>query len=103
MSKTIVRDRARQDIEEITDHIAANNLNAALRVQDRIEEAFELLTRLPGAGARIELSGSGVSGLRYWPIKKYRSYLIIYRPAQDGVEIIRVIHAAQDLRRVLRQ
>jgi plasmid stabilization system protein ParE len=38
---------------------------------------------------------------RFWPVKKYTDYLVIYRPLNDGAEIVRVIHGARDMARML--
>ena len=44
-----------------------------------------------------------VADLRFWPIKRYRNYLVMYRPLDDGVEIIRVLHGARDLAAAMRE
>ena len=31
-----------------------------------------------------------------WPVPEFRNYLIYYCAADSGVEIVRVLHAAQD-------
>lgn len=102
MATLIVRDAARQDINHIFAHIAPHDFHAALRVFDAIEEAFKLLAGMPGAGPRCEFSEPDLADLRFWPVKKYRNYLVIYRPLSDGVEVVRIIHAATDLQRAFR-
>jgi len=32
-----------------------------------------------------------------WPIKGFKNYLIFYRPIEQGVEIVRVLHGARDM------
>lgn len=103
MPQLLVHDRARQDIADITNHIARDNLDAAIRVHDAIAGACELLASMPGAGSRCGLPESALADLRFWPIKRYRQYLVIYRAKDDGAEVIRVIHAARDFGRVLRE
>lgn len=31
------------------------------------------------------------------PISRFRMYIVFYRPAPDGIEILRVIHGARDI------
>jgi plasmid stabilization system protein ParE len=39
--------------------------------------------------------------LRMWRVRHFEKYLIFYQPIPDGVQIERVIHAAQDYTRIL--
>ena len=39
--------------------------------------------------------------LRMWRIRGFEKYLIFYEPLAGGVEIMRVIHAAQDYNRIV--
>jgi hypothetical protein len=41
--------------------------------------------------------------LRFWPVKKYRDYLIVYRQISEGIAVVRVFHGARDMNRVLRR
>ena len=80
-----------EDLIEIWTHIAADNLAAADRVLDRIDEVCERLAGNPRLGpARPDLA----EGLRYFVAG---SYLVIYREAPGGVEIVRVVHGARHL------
>jgi toxin ParE1/3/4 len=102
MPKVEVRDAARQDIKDIFARIAADNRAAALRVHDAIVAEFDLLARHPGAGPSCDFPEPDLADLRFSPVKRYRAYLVIYRPLVDGVEVVRVIHAATDLGRAFR-
>ena len=51
---------------------------------------------MPGLGPeRPELG----KGLRSFPVG---NYLIVYRPANDGIHLIRVVHGSRNLRRLFR-
>ncbi len=79
---------------EIILHIARDNEDAAFRLIDTIDERFELLARFPKAGpARPDV----LPELRSFPVG---NYLIFYRPIDDGVEVMRVVHGARNLRRL---
>ena len=48
---------AQQDVDRITDFIAEDNVEAALRVHDALEEAFRHLAEMPGVGhSRTDLT-----------------------------------------------
>jgi toxin ParE1/3/4 len=34
-------------------------------------------------------------------VRRFRNYLIFYRPTDGGIEVIRVLHAARDISSIL--
>ena len=83
--------QAEIDIASIWRFIAEDNVRAADAMLDRIDQAFDMLARNPMAGrARSDLALK----LRSFPVG---SYVVFYVTASDGVEIVRVIHARQDI------
>jgi toxin ParE1/3/4 len=83
--------QAEADLEEIGDYIAEDNPANARRFIERLTSKLKALGRHPMTGrARPELR----SDLRSFP---YGAYLILYRVVGDGVEIVRVVHAARNL------
>jgi plasmid stabilization system protein ParE len=38
-----------------------------------------------------------------WPIHGFEKHLIFYRPLKDAVEIVRVLHASRDIRRIFEE
>ena len=77
---------AREDLIAIWTHIAA-----ADRVLDRLEEAASHLADNPQMGpARDDIR----PGLRYLVSG---SYLLLYRIADGGIEIVRAVHGRRDL------
>lgn len=88
--------QARDDLQQIYDYIAQSSPANALGLIERIEERCLLLADYPYIGiARTEFGAShrsfAVPGTRY---------IIVYRPIDDGVEIIHVRHGSQDLHRL---
>ena len=87
---------ARQDVNDIWDYIADDNIEAADRVLNALDNAMVKLAKNPGIGhVREELTD-----------KRHRfflvySYLIIYRHETKPLQIIRVIHAARDVQNIL--
>ena len=101
--KRLIR-RTKQVAGEIIDiygHIAARNRSAAERVFDEIESTIRFLAEWPGAETRWLSNDPRLADVRMMGLRKYRNYLIFYRVAGDAIEILRVVHGARDLDRVL--
>jgi toxin ParE1/3/4 len=83
--------QAEEDLIDIWLYIAHDDVRAADRVLDDIEEKLLLLADQPGVGpARSDIAPE----LRYSPVRRY---LILYRQITDGIEIVRVVHGARDV------
>lgn len=91
------RAKAKQDLIDLAEYIARDNVDAAERFVDAAEAAFLLLSKTPGAGATSEFFTSELAGVRVWPIRGFEKHLIFYRQLADGLEIVRVIHSARDI------
>lgn len=102
MSKPIVRRAARDDVTELAARIALDKIEPALCFLEEAEKAFEFLAQHPHAGPRVDPPVSKSPHLRFWPIKHFRKYLVIYLPLVGGAEIVRVLHGARDLASALR-
>lgn len=103
MGRIIIRKRAEDAVDAIADRIARDNIQAALRFYDRVEETYERITRWPLIGSRIRVRDRDLADLRTYPIRGYRKYIVFYRPMADGIEVVHVIHGARGIRRVLRE
>jgi toxin ParE1/3/4 len=91
MTRYSLTSRADVDLDEIIEYIASDNVDAALSVDYRFTQIFEMLTENPKIGRdRPEIE----SGIRSFP---EGSYLILYRLLAGEVIIVRVLHAARDL------
>ena len=83
--------QADEDLIDIWVYIAQDNVSAADRLLDSIEEKFFLLADQPRLGPRRP---DIAPELRYFPVG---SYLILYREISTGIEIVRVVHGARRL------
>jgi toxin ParE1/3/4 len=96
MKRLVLTPRAKQDINDIWDYIADDNIEAADRVLDALDNAILKLATNPGIGHfREELADK-----RHRFFMVY-SYLIVYRHETKPVQIIRVLHAARDVQTIL--
>jgi len=82
--------RARRDLLEIWRYIADDNERAANRFIDLLVQRFQLLGKNPYAGRnRDELR----HGYRSFPVGQY---VVFYRVADPGVQIMHVLHGKRD-------
>ena len=98
--RVVVRPKARRDIREVADYIAADNLDASDRFIDEAHSAFELLAKMPLMGSARRFRREALKGLRVWRIAGFEKYLVVYRPQRAGVEVIRVLHGAREIERL---
>jgi len=90
MSRPYFSPSARRDLLEILEYIARDKPGAALRHVERLEESCRTLAKNSQLGTvRDDL----LPNLRDWPVGKY---VIFFRPADDGIEVVRVVHGARD-------
>jgi antitoxin ParD1/3/4/toxin ParE1/3/4 len=96
MKPFLLTPRAEQDLSEIWEYIAEDSVKAANRVLAVVERTIRRLAKNPGIGhLREELADRRH---RFFPIY---SYLIVYRFEAKPLEVIRVLHAARDVQRIL--
>jgi toxin ParE1/3/4 len=83
--------QAEVDLIEIGVRIAADDPAAADRWLDLIDQKCKLLSTMPQMGRdRANLAPN----LRSFPVG---DYIIFYRPAVEGIVVIRVLHGARDI------
>ena len=88
----IERSRASvSDYEEIWRYIALDNPAAADRLITAIERQLSGLATMPGIGRE---EPKLAANLRSFPVG---NYLIFYRPIEDGIAVVRVLHGARDI------
>lgn len=93
MSRYILAPSAAADLGAITDFIEGEaGTDRALHVYDEIIEGMAFVADNPAAGFPREHWKLG--DVRWWPVFKY---LILYDADSRPVEILRVIHGAQDI------
>ena len=87
------------DLDEIWSFIASDNEAAANRVEFGILEACNLLARNPLIGSKREEITS--QPVRFWVVTRYPNYTVIYRPDTKPLEVISIVHAKRNIRRLV--
>ena len=89
---------ASQDLTEIYEYIAQDNVDAADRVREELLEAMLGLAEMPGKGhRRMDLTRRPVL---FWTV---RSCQIIYAPGKRPLDIAAVLHGKRNIGRILRE
>ena len=85
---------AQADLKEIWEYVARESVFQADRLLGRFEEKFHHLASHHGYGRpRPELA----TGCRSHP---YGNFCFYFRQTEDGILLLRVLHAARDIRRI---
>lgn len=88
---------ARDDLVAIYETIRHDKPETARRILSEIRSAIRHLAQMPGMGhIRADLTDD--DSLRFWPIY---SFLIVYRSSSRPLQVLRVLHGARDVRRIL--
>ena|SRR6202035_3322177 len=98
MSKYVLIQKADQDMDDIWEYIARDDIEAATGWDTKLREAFDLLARNPKIGHRRK--DLTLSPVLFWPVAEY---LIIYRTHPDHIEILAVSQGSRDIPSYLRR
>jgi antitoxin ParD1/3/4 len=101
MSGYVLTPLAKADIFDIWADIADHNQGTADRVEQAIFDACTFLAEAPGRGhPRPDLTSRP---LRFWTVRRYPNYVIVYLPEKTPLQIVAVLHGRRDLERLLKQ
>jgi len=99
MARISKQPHAIEDLDGIYDFIAVQNFNAAAadRFMDELLLSMESYARQPLMGERRDDLGPEIRMFAF-----RRNYVVLYRPLDDGIDVLRVFHAARDYARLFR-
>lgn len=90
------------DLIEIADYIAEHgSLAAADHFLLAAEETFTRLAAMPGSGIRYNPHHPALGDLRVTPVSGFRNYVVFYRPVEGGIRVVRLLHGARDIQRII--
>jgi toxin ParE1/3/4 len=98
MPEVIFAPLAVQDLDEIWDYIARDDVEAANGVIDRITEVCQMLATQPEMGLRRPEFAGG--NLRSFVVG---NFIVFYRPVANGIEVARVVHGSRDIGRLIQE
>lgn len=99
--RRIFSKNARRDIADAALYLGEASPRAAERFLVAVESTVAGLTEMPRKGVRIEHSHPALTDLRRWAVRAFPNYLVIYRERGETLEVLRLVHGARDLERLL--
>jgi toxin ParE1/3/4 len=92
---------ARRDLLDQFTFIGRSNPAAAKRFLRAAGKTITMLANIPELAGFWESENPRHADVRVWPIRQFENYLIFYRVRSDGIRILRILHAAQDINAAL--
>ncbi len=94
--RVVLTDEALADLDAITDYIAQDNPRRAISFGDELINAAAAIGETPqGFAVLPEFADYEVRR------KPYRSYSIFYRIVDDRIDVIHILHSAQNYQKLL--
>jgi antitoxin ParD1/3/4/toxin ParE1/3/4 len=98
MRKLLIQPQARVDLLEIWHYIASDSIEAANRVEEKLETAIHGLVEMPGKGhTRADVRNPDY---RFWTVY---SYVIACRYDDRTLTVVRVVHGRRNFRRLFKR
>jgi toxin ParE1/3/4 len=91
VSRVSFTEPAAQDLENIYEYIAEDNIAAAVKHRQRLEKRWFVLLDQPRMGTKRDEIEPDLRSVTEG------NYVIFYRILPDGIEIARVLHTSQDV------
>lgn len=102
--RAFIQPRAERDIEERADYLRRNaDLATGARFQAAALNDILGLLEAPLKGSPRRFRHARLAELRQWPVSGFERVLIFYRWTDYGIEVLRVLHGARDIARILRR
>jgi toxin ParE1/3/4 len=93
---------AEQDIDEIVDYLIMNaDIDTGLRFFDSVHSTFQTHSDSPGIARPFRSSRQSLSELKQWSVNGFENHLIFFKQINTGILIIRVLHGARDLDKLI--
>ena len=97
--RLVKRAAALLDLDGHAEILQRHSAALALRFLEAAEETMRKLVTQPRVAGLWESDDPALRDVRVWPIRGFKNHLIFYRVQRGRVEIVRVLHAAQDIER----
>ena len=99
-----VLSKADKDLDNQADYVSEHfGLDSSEQFIHAAHETFKLLVTHPQLGWALRFGLRSMKALRVFRVNGFAPMLILYRPLENGVEILRVVHGSRNLRALFRQ
>ncbi|HVC95970.1 MAG TPA: type II toxin-antitoxin system RelE/ParE family toxin [Pirellulales bacterium] len=94
------RPLARADLIECAQYVGQVNPDVGERFRAAVDGLCAQIVANPSLGQVVE-APTGTNQIRVRSVPGFRSYLVLYRVAEDRIDVVRVLHAARDWQHLL--
>jgi plasmid stabilization system protein ParE len=103
MSGQVVRlPSALIDLENAADFIRRQSSpERAIRFLREADRTFERLAKMPGIGTRYLPDDPRFLGIRYFPLSRFKAFIVFYMPMEGGIQVWHIIHGARNFEGLL--
>jgi toxin ParE1/3/4 len=102
--RLVIRPQAVRDIDGHSEYLALNRgERVAERFQQMVEEKLTEISEMPELGSIWESAAANLQGIRFRTLRRFRNHVVFYRVTDHGVEIVRLLHASQNLEERLQE
>lgn len=91
------------DLDDLFAYLLPESPTAAFKFLAAADKTFESLLKHPNIGFRRESKNPDLKDMRTFPVKGFPKLIVFYRPTENGIEVIRILHGARDLLAVLEE
>jgi plasmid stabilization system protein ParE len=85
----MVRKAADRDVDEIAEYLGVGSPRAVDKFYDSLAETFADLETRADIGQRFDFADGSETGLRFWRMKSFGDYLVVYRIVGEIVWVYR--------------
>jgi toxin ParE1/3/4 len=98
MQKVNFRPLARRDIRDAAAYLLVEASEAvAVRFEEAVQNLTQTLAGMPGIGVPCSFRNPELRDVRRLTVTGFENWLLFYRGTDDRIDVIRVLHGAQDI------
>ena len=96
--RVVLRPEVPDDLRALADFFDEQGQISGRRLVEMMLEAFDDLAAMPGKGSLKLYRNRRLHDVRSWSVRGLRKILILYRPIENGIEVLAVMHGMRDVR-----
>ncbi|MBS1795381.1 MAG: type II toxin-antitoxin system RelE/ParE family toxin [Acidobacteria bacterium] len=101
--KVTYADGVFEELVGLSCYLAENDEEIAQKFLDACDRTFLFLAANRFAGALRHFQSPGLAEVRMWRVQGFEKFLIFYKPSDEGVRILHILHSALDYKRVFEE
>lgn len=101
-TKVRIRPQVKLDLVDQAIYIAEDAPETADAFLDACERCLALLAGKPEMGVLRHFGSPALTSVRRFPVASFEKHLVFYGPCDEGLGIIRVLHASRDIPDILK-